>query len=200
MFYFVGDFPEDVQHYSTAPTIAGTNYIFTAPSRACDNCGIQAEAGLRVSDSTPITPILLDYVSNGTLSSLYPIDVVPFLKTNLHWRTVGVSGAVQGVSTPRPLSLSPSHIDFSGTRYRLLFLLAIHDGVSRLFSMINQDMYTNEFQANNTQPTPSNEVDGLEVSVSSSVAYLHPGEPVPEPIAAQDYPEVTAGRAGGILV
>ena len=109
MVYFVGDFPEDVQYYSTAPTIAGTNHVFTAPSRACDNCGKQAEAGLRVSDTTPITPILLDYVTNGTLSSLHPIDVVPFLKTNLHWRTVGVSGAAQALFI---LLFSLSYVNF----------------------------------------------------------------------------------------
>ena len=44
-----------------------------------------------VSDTTPITPILNDYVSNGKLNSLRPADVTAFLRTNLHWRTVGVS-------------------------------------------------------------------------------------------------------------
>ena len=47
-----------------------------------------------VSDTTPITPILIDYVSNGKLNSLLPVDVTPFLRTNLHWRAVGVSRTI----------------------------------------------------------------------------------------------------------
>lgn len=200
MFYFVGDFPADVEHYSTAPTIAGTNYVFTAPSSACDNCGRQAEAGLRVSDATPITPILLDYLANGALNSLQPKDVVPFLKSNLHWRTVGVSDTAQAVSILRSLPLPFSHINLSGTRHRSLFQLAIAESMSRSLGVTIRSISTYEFQANNTQPTPSNDVSGLKISVSSSVAYLYPGNPVPEPIAVQNYPEITAGRAGGVSV
>jgi len=57
--------------------------------------------------------------------------------------------------------------------------------------------FTN-IQQINGEPRPSDEVTGLSVSVSSSVAYLHAEDPVPEFIAAQTYPEVTVGRAGGI--
>ncbi|KAL8792906.1 MAG: hypothetical protein Q9195_004483 [Heterodermia aff. obscurata] len=141
IFYFVGDFPSDLSLYATAPTKAGTNHIFTAPAEACDNCGQQAEQGLLVSDTKPISPILLDYVGNGALRSLYPEDVVPFLRSNLHWRAVGIA---------------------------------------------------------ETQPALSEEVPGLEVAVSASVAWLYPENPVPEFVGVQAYPEVTAGRAGGI--
>jgi len=58
-------------------------------------------------------------------------------------------------------------------------------------------LFTNSRQING-EPRPSDEVDGLSVSVSSSVAYLHAEDPIPEFIAAQTYPEVTVGRAGGI--
>lgn len=53
-------------------------------------------------------------------------------------------------------------------------------------------------QIGKAQPTPSAEVPGLQVAVSSSVAYLHAEHPVPEFIGVQGYPEVTAGRAGGL--
>ena len=91
VYYFVGDFPDNSEAYSTAPPLAGVNHVFAAPAEACDNCGFQQAAGLRVSNTQPITPILFDYMENQRLQSLHPRDVVPFLRANLHWRVVGVS-------------------------------------------------------------------------------------------------------------
>ncbi|KAI9719091.1 MAG: hypothetical protein M1812_003721 [Candelaria pacifica] len=138
--YFIGNFPEDSDAYAMAPTLGGLTHIFSAPVEACDNCGRQAEQNLQVTSTNPITPMLHDYVGNGTLASLHPDDVVPFLRTNLHWRVVGI----------------------------------------------------------NQQPKESGQVPGLEVSVSSSVAYFLPDRKVPEEIGWQSYPEITTGRAGGL--
>lgn len=74
------------QDYSQAPTLAGSTYIFSSPKEACDKCEIQQEHGHLVSDTTPITPILMDYVKVGLLTSLEPEHVKPFLTDRLRWR------------------------------------------------------------------------------------------------------------------
>ena len=67
------------QDYSQWPTLAGSTYIFSSPKEACDKCEIQQET----SDTTPITPILMDYVKVELLTSLEPEHVEPFLTTRL---------------------------------------------------------------------------------------------------------------------
>ena len=44
-----------------------------------------------VSDTTPVTPILLDYIKIGQLTSLEPEHVKPFLTDRLRWRVQKVS-------------------------------------------------------------------------------------------------------------
>src|SRR4051812_30413418 len=69
------------------------NHIFTAPREQCDNCGNQEAAGQLATDTTLITPLLLDYLDlpeNG-LESLRPEHVKPFLVKYLRWRVVYVS-------------------------------------------------------------------------------------------------------------
>ncbi|KAK0663837.1 Tyrosinase [Lasiodiplodia hormozganensis] len=73
------------------PTLAGITHVFAAPKDACDNCALQSDEGLRVTGTTTITPILLDYVEDGQLPSIAPPDVVPFLKKNLIWRVADVN-------------------------------------------------------------------------------------------------------------
>ena len=73
--------------------MAGLSHVFTAPTEACDNCAGQAEDHLIVTDTSPITAMLSDYVAKQPekLASLEPRDVVPFLKENLRWRVLDVS-------------------------------------------------------------------------------------------------------------
>ncbi|KAI9699787.1 MAG: hypothetical protein M1836_002822 [Candelina mexicana] len=47
-------------------------------------------------------------------------------------------------------------------------------------------------------PKAAGEVTGLEVSVSSYIAYINPETMLPEEIGWQTYPEIMAGRAGGL--
>ena len=90
IYYFIGPAGGAItvppQDYLTAPTLAGFTYIFAAPKQACDNCGIQDEHGLLVTNTTPITPMLLDYIKIGQLQSLEPEHVKPFLISRLKWR------------------------------------------------------------------------------------------------------------------
>ncbi len=79
------------QDYSLAPTLAGSTYIFSSPREACGNCKIQQQRGHLVSDTTPITPILMDYIKIGQLTSLEPEHVKPFLTSRLKWRVQMVS-------------------------------------------------------------------------------------------------------------
>lgn len=71
--------------------LAGSTYIFSSPREACASCGIQQQHGHLVSDTTPITPILMDYIKIGQLASLEPEHVKPFLTDRLRWRVQKVS-------------------------------------------------------------------------------------------------------------
>lgn len=84
-------FPDDPEDYAINPYLAGINHIFAAPRQVCDNCGQQDAAGVLASGTIPITPLLLDYMNNGTLDSMRPDDVHPFLVKHLRWRVVYVS-------------------------------------------------------------------------------------------------------------
>lgn len=90
IYYFIGPAGGAItvppQDYAVAPTLAGSTYIFAAPKEACDNCGNQDEAHHMVSDTTPITPMLLDYIKIGELANLEPENVKPFLVDRLRWR------------------------------------------------------------------------------------------------------------------
>jgi len=57
---------------------------------ACDNCGNQQQQAHLVSNTAPITPILLDYVQLGDLADLSMANVKPFLVKNLKWRILTV--------------------------------------------------------------------------------------------------------------
>jgi len=82
--------PKDAD-FAMDPTLAGLTYIFTAPQQICDNCGQHAEQGTIVTNTVPITSLLLDYVAIGKLQSLNPEHVKPFLIKGLEWRIISVS-------------------------------------------------------------------------------------------------------------
>ena len=94
IFYFVNDssapIPAD-SNYILEPTLAGITHIFAAPENLCDNCGRQDQQGTVVTNTVPITSLLLDYVKKGRLESLRPEHVKPFLIRGLKWRVVSVS-------------------------------------------------------------------------------------------------------------
>lgn len=73
------------------PILAGVNHVLTATEETCDNCAQQSADGMKVSGTSAITPILLDYVEVGELQSLSPEHVEPFLKKNLSWRVANAS-------------------------------------------------------------------------------------------------------------
>jgi len=94
--YFLGEFDKDVpgDELGLAPTFVGNTHVFTAPVEACDNCGRQQEQATLVTNTTPFTAMLLDYEATGSLDSLRPEHVKPFLVKNLKWRVVGVGSPV----------------------------------------------------------------------------------------------------------
>lgn len=73
------------------PAFVGNTHVFAAPIEACDNCGRQEEQALLVTNTTPLTDQLLDYVEIGMLESMRPEHVKPFLVANMKWRVIGVS-------------------------------------------------------------------------------------------------------------
>ncbi|KAB2569580.1 Tyrosinase [Lasiodiplodia theobromae] len=94
IFFFLGprsEIPSNPIQWQSSRILAGTTHIFSAPREACDNCALQEEHGHRVTGTTAIKPILLDYIEAGQLQSLSPRDVVPFLKKELVWRVADVN-------------------------------------------------------------------------------------------------------------
>ena len=83
-----------------APTLAGSTYIFAAPTDICDNCGVQSEQAHLVTDTTSLTGMLMDYIKIGELASIEPKDVKPFLVDRLRWRVVTVSFLKERLSFP----------------------------------------------------------------------------------------------------
>ena len=94
IYFFIGGTPPatvDTSEYISYSTLAGTSHIFAAPTEACDNCGNQQRQAHLVTDTSAITPILLDYVEIGRLTDLRAQNVKPFLVKNLEWKVATVS-------------------------------------------------------------------------------------------------------------
>ncbi|KAF4627308.1 hypothetical protein G7Y89_g10846 [Cudoniella acicularis] len=109
IFYFIGDFDKNKPgSYDRAPTLAGSSHVFAAPVELCDNCGQQELHGVLVSNTSPVNPILLDYIEIGELESLRPEHVKPFLVKNLEWRVLTVNGESKDPGTIRSLEVNVS--------------------------------------------------------------------------------------------
>ena len=95
IFYCIRDndepFPANV-NYTLEPSLAGITHNFAAPREVCDNCGDQESQAVTVTNTVPITSLLLDYIQAGKLESLRPEHVKPFMTRGLKWRIVTVSG------------------------------------------------------------------------------------------------------------
>ncbi|MCJ1243678.1 hypothetical protein MMC30_000875 [Trapelia coarctata] len=90
LFYFVTGADNIRKPYTQESSLAALNHIFSAPVEACANCAQQAVAGEIISDTEPITPILLDIVKNTSfLESIEPEHIVPFLLKNFQVRVLG---------------------------------------------------------------------------------------------------------------
>ncbi|KAI0126190.1 hypothetical protein BJ170DRAFT_685428 [Xylariales sp. AK1849] len=80
------------QDFVTTPTLVGATHIFTAPIEACGNCASNARDRTIVRNTMFITSQLIDYIKVGSLESLDPEHVVPFLSKRLRWRVVTATG------------------------------------------------------------------------------------------------------------
>ena len=117
----------------TSPYLAAINYIFASPRETCDNCGKQDAAGQLASDTSPITPLLLDYLerTDNNLETLEPENVRPFLIKNLRWRVVYVSPHKPELRLPHMKLLTIRHSSARKTRIHAPFLSSISASVRR---------------------------------------------------------------------
>ena len=90
-YFFFGDFEDVLAKYCLQLNLGGASTVIAAPVQVCDNCKGQDADKLVVTDTTNITPILLDFKHIGQLPDLAPKNVVPFLKERLKWRVVTVN-------------------------------------------------------------------------------------------------------------
>lgn len=79
--YFMGSPVVKFRDWELAPNKAGEAYVFAAPAVACDNCGTQKTTGHKVTNTFPVTPLLLDFKDIGKIKSLQESDVLAFLKS-----------------------------------------------------------------------------------------------------------------------
>ncbi|KAB2569108.1 Polyphenol oxidase 4 [Lasiodiplodia theobromae] len=104
IYFFVGPVREidtNPTKWKLDPILAGVNHVLTATEETCDNCAQQSADGMKVSGTSAITPILLDYVEynlqaqdpehvsglkvtvSATISVLHPHAKIPEFKDHL---------------------------------------------------------------------------------------------------------------------
>ncbi|KAH0609895.1 uncharacterized protein H6S33_012441 [Morchella sextelata] len=94
---FMGDFNTDPVARMLDRNLVGTFNVFANDSdnTGCGKCKQNAEEGLIVTASIPLTGALLDRIPDNSipeLQSLEPDIVVPFLNKKLHWRVNRLDG------------------------------------------------------------------------------------------------------------
>jgi len=89
---FLGDFNPDPFQWSFEPNLVGTHCIFVNDPHTthCKKCKQDHANDPQVTGAIPLTTALLAAIHAGSLTSLEPADVEPYLKTNLHWRVTRV--------------------------------------------------------------------------------------------------------------
>ncbi|PWW80406.1 Di-copper centre-containing protein [Tuber magnatum] len=83
---FLGDFSDDATRRAFDDNLVGTFSVFAndPETTGCEKCQDEAENGLIVTGSIPLTGALLDRIPE--LNSLEPDHVIPYLQSKLHWR------------------------------------------------------------------------------------------------------------------
>ena len=64
----------------------------------CGKCRVDTANGLMVSNTLPLTSALLQDISEGLLTGLEPVDVVPHLRPNLKWNVTLFTSAQRAVA------------------------------------------------------------------------------------------------------
>lgn len=88
---FLGEFTDDATQRAYDDNLVGTFSVFAndPETTGCEKCQNEAENGLIVTGSIPLTGALLDRIPLDRipeLSSLEPEIVIPYLQSKLHWR------------------------------------------------------------------------------------------------------------------
>lgn len=86
---FLGAFSPNPFDWSFDANLVGSHCIFTRT--ASSNC-VPCQSNQQVSATMPLTSSLLQEIANGSLTSLEPQDVEPFLKQNMQYRISKVCG------------------------------------------------------------------------------------------------------------
>jgi tyrosinase len=92
---FLGDFNTDPLQRSYDDNLVGTFSVFAndPETTGCERCQTNAQEGLIVTGSIPLTGALLDRIPE--LQTLDPHAVIPYLQRHLHWRLNKVCGLAQ---------------------------------------------------------------------------------------------------------
>jgi tyrosinase len=96
---FLGDFDSNLNTWNTQHALVGTFSVFgrnTTPGSSeetgCGKCKKDAEDGLVVTGTIPLTKALINEVNEGHCPSLAKENVLPWLQENLHWRVTLADG------------------------------------------------------------------------------------------------------------
>jgi tyrosinase len=90
---FLGDVPTDPLSWLTHKNNVGEFFVLASDTAhsGCDKCKKDEEAKVQVRGIVPLTSTLTGFVVQGSLGSLEPADVVPYLIKHMHWRVAFVS-------------------------------------------------------------------------------------------------------------
>ena len=96
---FLGEFESDLKTWHTQHALVGTFSVFgrnttrgSDEETGCGKCKKDAEDGLIVTGTIPLTKALIHEVKEGNCPSLAKENVLPWLRENLHWRVTLADG------------------------------------------------------------------------------------------------------------
>lgn len=96
---FLGEFESNLKTWNTQHALVGTFSVFgrnttrgSDEETGCGKCKKDAEDGLIVTGTIPLTKALINEVKEGHCPSLDKENVLPWLRENLHWRVTLADG------------------------------------------------------------------------------------------------------------
>jgi tyrosinase len=96
---FLGEFHGDTKTWNTQDALVGTFAVFgkeTTPGSEdetkCGKCKTDAAANTIITGTVPLTAQIISEVKKGHCGSLDKVNVLPYLKDNLHWRVTLADG------------------------------------------------------------------------------------------------------------
>lgn len=108
IYLFMGNYSSNISDWGTDSNLVGVHGVF---ANFGDNSSFAAVEAMGMSDvkgtgSIPLTTTLINKIASGQLASLSPLDVVPYLTSNMDWRASYYDGTEIAIADVADLSIS----------------------------------------------------------------------------------------------